>query len=201
MKYGIDIFISCNSIAGGFKVKEVYLGKKIHAPSFFHAELTFRQVFESGVFVTRLHKLENFKLGKIEHSKKSGGIDEVEYFPHKKALPHLFKELTEKFFRYKDNGYYNQYIEKNIIEEIAKIIKNGKTNISADIWTTVLASVLNKCYSQHFDISKIPFLSRIMVPIYRWRLASYWLEVESISPERAERLVRDQANLLRDKLK
>jgi len=56
LEYGIDIFITSNALAGGFSISEVYLGRKIHAPSFYHMESTFRQVFESGLFVTGNHR-------------------------------------------------------------------------------------------------------------------------------------------------
>lgn len=199
-QYGIDIFISYNAIAGGFNIKEVYLGKKIHAPSFYHMELTFRQVFESGVFVSMLHRHKKISLGKISLSKKSMGIDNFKYFPHKSAIKKLLKKLQARFFRYQKMGYYTQYIDRELSKKVEHVIKDSKPNLSGDLWADVLATTLKKCYHRNFDTKKLSTISRILIPIYRWRAASCWLEIENMTTREAENIIRKEATLLRKKL-
>lgn len=41
--YGIDIFLSTHAVGANFKIKEVYLGRKIHKPSFDKLFLYFKR--------------------------------------------------------------------------------------------------------------------------------------------------------------
>ena len=45
-------------------------------------------------------------------NKRAGGIDKFKYFPHKKAIPRLEKQLTKRFFKYKSQGLYD-FFSKN----------------------------------------------------------------------------------------
>ena len=201
-QYGIDIFISCCSLFGGFKIKETYLGKKIDAPSFYHMESTFRQVSESGIFTTRCHRKESFKFGKISENKKASGIDESKNFPHKETIPKLKRQLARRFFKYQDQGLYQQFVANQpLIKRIAVIMENGDlSSLDENLWTDYLASVLKKCYQKNFDLGNLKIVSRINTPIYRWRVMTYWLLVENLKSEEAERIVKKQAFLLKNKL-
>ncbi len=200
-QYGIDIFISCNAIAGGYNIKEVYLGKKIHKPSFYHMEPTFRQVFESGVFVSRLHRHKKISLGKISLSSKSSGIDKYKCFPHKGVIEKLLKQLKVRFLRYKKLGCYNFYLGNDLLKKVEKIVQKGKPNLSGDLWTDILAKVLKKCYENNFKVNKLSTVSRMLIPIYRWRAASCWLEIENMDTNQAEKVIRREAARLRNNLK
>lgn len=201
--YGIDIFISCSALAGGFKIKEINLNKKIHAPSYFHMESTFRQVSESGIFITKIHRQRKFKIGKIKHNFQSSGVDEFKYFPHKKFLPRLKKQLQIRFIRYKNKGLYSMFIaNKSLIDKIAFIIKNGDVySLSESIWTDYLICLLKNCYQMAFKINNLKIISRITIPVYRWRVMTYWLSVENSKSEEAEKIIKNQAIMLESKLK
>lgn len=201
--FGIDIFISCCALFGNFKIKETYLGKKIHAPSFYHMESTFRQVFESGIFMIRSYRDKNFKVGKIEKSHRSSGIDEFKYFPHKKSITRLKKQLKRRFFRYKRKGLYDKFVaNKVLMNKIASIIRNNDvSSLDGNIWTDYLAYITKTCTGNNFDTRELKIVSRITIPIYRWRAITYWLAVENVKPKEAERIIRDQAKLLKNKMK
>lgn len=202
-EYGVDIFISCCALTGGFKIKEIYLGKKIHAPSFYHMESTFRQVFESGIFITKIYQQLGYKIGKIEHNSQSGGVDKFKYFPHKKAIPRLKKQLHQRFLKYKNKGFYNLFItNKPLIEKIAFIIKNEDLySLDNNLWTDYLSYLLKSCYQRTFNINNLKIISRITIPIYRWRAMTYWLSVENSKPDEAEKIIKDQAIMLKNKMK
>jgi len=54
--YGIDIFLSTHAVGGNFKTREVYLGRKIHKPSFPKIIPMFQQVAATMLFVLPKYK-------------------------------------------------------------------------------------------------------------------------------------------------
>lgn len=200
LKFGIDIFMTSHAIGGGFDLKEVYLGRKFHRPSFYHMIPTFQHVFESGVYVTRLYRLnkDKYPLGRFKINKqKKGGIDKIKYYPHKAAVPDLLKKSAQIFLNFQDK--YKDYLGE-ILKPVTKVIETRKPILSTDLWTSVLASFLKNCYKKEFDIKKLSSASKLITPIYLWRAASFWEEVESATPKDAENKIRTQARLLRSKI-
>ena len=57
------------------------------------------------------------------------------------------------------------------------------------------------CLNPSFPSSKIQEISKVLLPIYRWRLINFWLSVEETPVQKAEDAIRSQAYLLRDKFK
>ena len=201
LKYGIDIFMTCHAIGGGFNLTEVYLGRKFHRPSFYHMIPTFQNVFETGVYVTRLYKLNKHKpsLGRFRAYKQTrGGIDKVKLYPHKIELFNLLKECSQKFFSFQKSSYEN-YLG-SLLKPITWVIKSGRPSFSAELWTSTLAAFLKACYKEDFKKEERSFISELITPIYLWRAASFWEEVESVTPKDAENKVRNQARLLRSKV-
>ena len=200
LKFGIDIFMTCHAISGGFDLKQVYLGRKFHRPSFYHMIPTFQHVFESGVYVTRLYRLNErkYSLGRFKISEqKRRGIDRVKYYSHKAAVPDLLKKSAQTFL--KSRSEYEDYLGE-ILEPVTKVIEMGKPILSADLWTSVLASFLKACYKKNFNVKKLSLASKLITPIYLWRAASFWEEIESATSENAENKIRDQARLLKSKM-
>jgi len=80
------------------------------------------------------------------------------------------------------------------------VIRGGQSNLAGDLWADVLATVLKKCYQKSFDPKNLSTLSRILIPIYRWRAASCWLEIENMTTKEAENVICNEAFRLRKKL-
>lgn len=200
LEYGIDIFITSNAVAGGFLIREVYLGRKIHAPSFYHMESTFRQVFESGLFVTNLHTQFHKPRTDVDLSPRSSGVDEHKYFPQKAAISRLLIQLSRRFDHYKGRDLYSPYLDKNLIERISNVVDGSKPQLNVKLWAETLASFI-KAYSRGPSDSKsLATMSRILFPIYRLRAVSYWLQVENMSSETAEEEIQRGAILLEQSL-
>lgn len=201
LTFGIDIFMTCHAIGGGFGLKQIYLGRKFHRPSFYHMVPTFQDVFESGVYVTRFYRLNKhkypFKMLKI-NKQKMRGIDRAKYYPHKDDVPNLLRESKKTFLKHQNE--YKNYLEEEILKPLTKVIEVGKPILSADIWTSVLASFLKICYKENFNVKKLPSVSNLITPIYLWRAASFWEEIEFATPNDAENKIRDQARLLKSKI-
>lgn len=196
-QYGIDIFISCCAVAGGFKIFETYLGKKIHAPSFYHMESTFRQVSESGIYTTKICRSKK-STSDIKYDNHASGIDSYQYFPHKKAIPLLMQQLKRRYLLYEKKGLYERYISnKKLIKKLGLIISRKNTSLLDEyIWTDYLVELMRTCWKRRFDVGKLKVISRITIPIYRWRAITYWFAVENRSPQEAENMLIKQANLL-----
>ena len=201
LKFGIDIFMTCHAISGGFDLKQVYLGRKFHRPSFYHMIPTFQHVFESGVYVTRFYRLNKHKhlLGRFEIDKqKKVGIDRTKYYFHKVAVPDLLKKSAQTFLN--SQNEYEDYLGE-ILESVTKVIKIGKPILFADLWTSVLASFLKTCYKKNFNVKKLSSASNLITPIYLWRVASFWEEIEFATSKDAENRIEAQARLLKSKMK
>lgn len=199
-KYGIDIFITCNALAGKFQILNPDLDKKIDKPSFYHQEETFLEVSRSAIAVTRniLEKSKNTNIKKSITIEGYCAIDKVEFFPHKKEIPEL---LTKVFIQYQENRKLNEKYLGNLSEIVKRNISKENVNINSELWTDVLAVILKRCYSRDFDLSDIDKVTRVLLPIYRWRVITFWLEVESKPVEEVEKILSDQADTLRKKLK
>lgn len=200
LQYGIDIFITCNSIAGGFKSTEAYLGEKIHNPSFYHMVPTFQNVFESGIFTTRDILLNSRWLKFGEHNFQKGnrsGISDARLFRHKEFIPEVKSKCSKEFIKGEEK--YKFYLGK-YYGECNNIITGGKLSLSADLWTDVLVKFISHCYRDEFDIRNLPLISELVTPIYLWRAMSYWREVEHTNSIDAEQKIVYQANIFREKL-
>lgn len=195
-RYGIDIFMCCHALIGGFKIKEVILGRKIHRPSFYHMEPTFRQVAESALFVTKLKPAASGEMF-FKRTSLSAGIDPVEYFPHKKAIPQLLKNLARRF-----TAHEKEYLPLigDTTQKVKEVIMSGQPKFSAELWAEVLSKIICYCRNPSFKDTLLPQISRLLVPIYRWHVATFWLNVESLPPSEVEAKIHDQADLIRKQL-
>ena len=90
--FGIDIFMTYHAIGGGFRICEVYLGKKKHNPGFPTLMNKFLQFSRSAIMISRIYKN---KLNKVKPVKKCKNI---QIFKTKKRPDgKLVKIQLEKF--------------------------------------------------------------------------------------------------------
>jgi len=80
------------------------------------------------------------------------------------------------------------------------ILKDQKPTISSALWTDVLARFLNTCYEKNFNVKRIPKMDYLIVPIFYWRVISFWKEMKYLSPTEIDEKIRNQAKVLRWKL-
>ena len=146
------------------------------------------------------HRYKKITLGKVSLSNKSSGMDEFKYFPHKKVISDLLKQLQARFLRYQKSGYYDQYLGLELTKKVERVVMDGKPNLPGNLWADVLAEALKKCYQKKFDVKNLSLLSRLLIPIYRWRAASCWLEIENMTTREAEDVIRKEASRLRRNL-
>lgn len=197
LEYGIDIFMTCHAIGGGFNISEASLGRKIHKPGFAGLMYKFFQIARSGIEVTRLHKQTTITARPIKKCVSTDGIDKVKKQPDKEKAYVQLNRFGKEFKR--NQALYDDYLG-GLTSKIASIMESGRPTLSADVWTTALSSFLAICYKKDFDAHLIPNIVELIGPIFFWRVISFWEEVELMEPNEAEFSIRQQAKLLKKKL-
>ena len=196
--FGIDIFMTYHAIGGGFKICEVYLGKKKHKPGFPTLMDKFLQFFQSAIKVSRIYK-DN--LGKVRPVKKYKSIQifKTRRQPDRKLVLVQLKKFAQDF-----KGNLSEY-KRNLGEELTNnlsqvILMGQKPTISSALWVDVLARFLNTCYEKNFNLKRIPKMCYLIAPIFYWRVISFWEEIKYLTPIEINKRIRNQARLLRRKL-
>lgn len=197
LEYGIDIFMTCHAIGGGFSISEAFLGRKIHKPGFSGLMYKFFQIARSAIEVTRLRRQTTITTKPIKKHTKTNGIDEVKSRPDKEKAYIQLKQFGKEFK--KNQTLYYDYLGE-LTNEIGSIMENGKPTLSADLWTSALSRFLTICYKKDFDINLIPKITELIGPIFFWRAISFWEEAEPMETKEVESSIREQAKLLKKKL-
>lgn len=195
--FGIDIFMTYHAIGGGFKISEVYLGKKLHRPGFSTLMNKFLQFAQSAIEVSKIYKN---KLSKIRPIKKCKSIPvlKTKRPPVKNLVSIQLKQSAQDF--QKNILEYRKYLNRLTDKIIPFIVVNKKPSLSLDLWTSVIAKFLNFCYKDKFNQNLIPKICNLMAPIFFWRVISFWEEIEKLSPLEIQEKIRNQAKLLKIKI-
>lgn len=197
LEYGIDIFMTCHAIGGGFNISEAFLGRKIHKPGFAGLMYKFFQIARSAIEVTRLHTQTSITTKPIKKHSKTNGIDEIKSCPDKEKAYIQLKQFGKEFK--KNQTLYDDYLGK-LTSEIGSIMESGKPTLSADVWTNALSRFLTICYKKDLGVNLIPKIVELIGPIFFWRAISFWEEAELMESNEVESSIREQAKLLKKKL-
>ena len=202
--YGIDIFMTCHALGKKEKIEQVFLGEKIHKPSFPKLVLMFQEVFVS--FLTVLPAYFPFSLGKTKPLKTQNlkmGIIKKRGFPHKKETIEMRKEWKNIFLeREKDYQKIFPSLEKEgSFQKIKEKIKRGLFNITKEEWTDLMANFLAEFFERRPNYSTIKKMASLIAPLFLWRAASFWFQAEKKSAKETEKEILDQAQLFREKIK
>lgn len=203
--FGIDIFMTYHALGGGFKICEIYLGAKKHRQGFPTLMNKFLQFSQVALEVSRIYKergLDKIKpIDKIKSIKKDKNIQifKPKNRPDEKLITAQLKKFAQDF---KSNlSEYGRHLEKELIDKLSRvIIIDQKPTTSSVLWTDVLARFLNICYKRNFNVKLIPKISRLIAPIFYWRVISFWEEMKDLKPSEIDERMRSQAKLLREKL-
>lgn len=90
-QYGIDIFMTLNACFNNLKIKQIYLGTKIHNPSYNKMEGMFKEVLEAFVFTWKhLNKSNEKEISNFEELKVvSNNIIRSKTFKHKQQAKEM----------------------------------------------------------------------------------------------------------------
>ncbi len=172
--YGIDIFLSTHAVGANFKIKEVYLGRKIHKPSFDKIVPMFQQVAATMLFVLPKYK------DKHDISKSNTEIREKQRIDSFIRKPEASKVAILKKYAFQN---LQQLPVKNIqkyfglnLEEI-RTIQKSKSLISENEWTNILANVSKYIAKHTISDKKAAEIAITISPFFFLRVLAYFKEL------------------------
>lgn len=193
--YGIDIFLSTHAIGAKFKIKEVYLGRKIHKPSFDKIIPMFQQVAATMIFVLSQYKDQQNILKLSTVIKNRQRIDSFIRKPDQtkivflkkhafQNLQHLSTESIQKYF-----GLDLKWI---------KTVKKSKSLISGDEWIKIMANLSNYITKHSINNRNAVKIAKILSPFFFLRVLMYFEELDkSRRQKNIDTLIFKQAEKLR----
>jgi len=146
--YGIDIFLSAHALGGNFKIKEVYLGRKIHKPSFDKIIPMFQQVAATMFFVLSKYKNRSITSKMSIEEKSKQRIDSFTRKP-KPAKVAILKKYAFQNLQNLPAKNIKKYF--GLDPEEIKEVQKSKSLISENEWVKVLANVFK--YISRYKIS------------------------------------------------
>lgn len=182
-RYGIDIFMTLNAIYGGFSIKSIELGKKIHKPSFSKMYNMFDEVLR-GAMYTVIKQGTCFRKNENGDNKEIINLISSRKYVHKKNA----NDLLEISFN-------------NLSQKDSKVLHRlgyrGKRKITDDEWVDIMYNLLeNLINCTEIEDSQI----KDFVDLFIIRAVSYWNEVENISAVNSEKKIINVAESLRKKM-
>jgi len=194
--YGIDILLSGHALGGGFRIKEEYLGRKIHKPSFEKIIPMFQQVAATMFFVLSNYKNKYSapKLGAIAKHKTR-----IDSFIRKPELTKIetLKQYAAQELQKLLKGDIQKYLGLDI-SEITRI-QNSKSLISEDKWVRILSHVSNYIQSNKMSEKIAVNITSIISPFFFLRTLKYFEELNGTTNKNdIDKLIFRQAEKLRD---
>lgn len=197
-KYGIDIFLTGHAASMGFKMKEIYMGKKLHKPSFGKMVPIFQQMATTTFYVIGKYRNVILKKKKIRSTKISSKRVVI---ADKFSKPSDETILERRFFALKNlNQIYKKYktkipIKKYLVNKIKKTPKIGKK-----VWVEILYEFLKHALNREIGVVEARKLSEIIIPFFLLRVLTYFEEIEKKKPAEIEKIIEYQKSLLKFKM-
>ncbi len=193
--YGIDIFMSAHALGGNFRVKEVYLGRKIHKPSFDKIIPMFQQVAATTFFVLSRYK-NKYTISKPNtKEKEKQRIDSFTRRPELVKIKNLKKYAFQNLQRLPVKD-----IEKYLGLDATTLrkIKDSKIKISENEWVQILANVLKYITNHKIDDAIADNIATIVSPFFFLRVLAYFDELNNLKNEKKiDALIFQQAEDLK----
>lgn len=199
LRFGIDIFITCHALAGGFSVEEVPLGRKIHKSGFAKMEKAFEQVATVALQTLRVLLCEPPRptLFQKAAGEVQSGIDASSTPRPPDAVANLLERMKTQFLtnreRYRANlGPWSDVVVKHIREP--------RLAMSQEVWTAIMAHCVSRALYAPIDKAGIAELVEALTPVFVARVVAFWKQVQDLAPGEVESIVREQSELFARKL-
>ena len=194
--YGIDIFLSTHALGGGFKIKEEYLGRKIHKPSFEKIIPMFQQVAATMFFVLPKYKNKDSasKLGAT--AKHKARIDSFIRKPELTKIETLKQYATQGLQKLPKRDT-QKYLGLDI-SEVTRI-QNSELLISENEWARILSHVSNCIQSNKISEKMAINMASTISPFFFLRTLRYFEELNEMTNKNdIDKLIFRQAEKLRN---
>lgn len=188
-EYGIDIFMTIHALGGDFKFEEVFLGRKLHKPSFPKIVPMFKEVCSSALHVSEGYEDMTSKSAFMPISTNCC-IEGLTSFPHRDKALQLRTE-QENWIRSHWEEYRKIFDSQSFSSGLQRILKGERFN--EDSWGSFLAYFLILSHKNPDDMHKFVDL---IAPVFILRAVDFWMEAEDLSPIEVESKIIRQAELV-----
>lgn len=139
-RYGVDIFMTLNTIIEGFKMCQVGLGQKIHKPSAPKLGPMFTQVVET-LFDILLSNKDKWKIESGSEKLKNCGKSKIG-IPQDLAVSYKGLKQTSLYEFSINRQVLERALSKNVFNELDEMYKREKIKISSDLWSKIIYDML-----------------------------------------------------------
>ncbi len=193
--YGIDIFLSAHSLGGNFRIKEEYLGRKIHKPSFDKIIPMFQQVAATTLFVLSKYKDKNSILKSNaeigDEQRTDSFIRKPEHAKIENLKKHAFQSLQKLPVK-----NIQKYLGLNF--EKVKEVQKSESLISEKEWVKILANVSKYIVEHKIGDKMADDIATTISPFFFLRIIAYFEELDKIKNQKdIDALIFKQAKELR----
>ncbi len=188
-EYGIDIFLTMNSIVGNFKTCSTGLGAKIHKPSAPKLGPMFIQVV-STAFMTVIRNFEQWKdLSEIQ-DQELFGLQQMDP-PQDLTLDRDAIELKARDGFTEHQAELEQSLSAEVYRDLAQMFNSGKIDITTEQWVTTVYDMI-ATFKNSTDQNA---LVESLKCLYFGRTLSFMNKTWDLSSEQAEEDILEQAKL------
>jgi len=193
--YGIDIFLSAHALGGNFRIKEEYLGRKIHKPSFDKIIPMFQQVAATILFVLSKYKDKisiskpNTEIG--DEQRTDSFIRKPEHAKIENLKKHAFQSLQKLPVK-----NIQKYLGLN--SEKVKEVQKSESLISEKEWVKILANVSKYIVEHKINNKMADNIAATISPFFFLRVLAYFKELDKTKDQKdIDTLIFRQAEKLR----
>lgn len=178
--YGIDIFLSAHALGGGFRIKEEYLGRKIHKPSFDKIIPMFQQVAATTLFIlskSKYRDVYNVSKSSIKTNHKAR-VDSFIRKPERSKIEALQKYAFQKLKKLPTENV-QKYLGLSLKE--MRGIQETKSLISESEWVKILSNVSKYITGHKISDETSVNIAMTISPFFFLRVLKYFEELDEIT--------------------
>ncbi|PJA02272.1 hypothetical protein COX73_01655 [bacterium (Candidatus Gribaldobacteria) CG_4_10_14_0_2_um_filter_36_18] len=200
--FGLAVSLVIHAIGGNFKIKEVFLGRKVHKPNFGKISPMFEQMASTTIFTLAQYKknreIESGKFNKNFFLKKIKWNNRLRFVSKKKIID---KKLDD-FYKYSLNKLSQVSTEEaktyfGVSSFLLEKIFNRKIQITSAQWVQILKHLVDYISNNSISAAKAEQIATSLSPFLFLRLVYFLDELNNISSNRKiEDALQNQLDLL-----
>lgn len=187
--YGIDIMITALALRDKMKIKQQYLGRKIHKPSF-----PKQRDISSTELDTLFHIFIESKKKKVinkDYNRTINLVDKEIIYPNKDWIMKSHK-TTKIYIKKNRKTLQNNF---KLLKDDFFINDNYKNYITKNVWANILADTYKKLNNKNISKLKEQISELLLCRIYK-----FWIDIEDSNLKQVDDEIQEQTKLLKNLL-
>jgi len=187
--YGIDIWLSLTAALTGRKISSVYLGKKLHKPSFEKLAIMFPQIASCALFLLK-EKCWNPSASQILWIGVKTSTTADTFFRHELIAREMLNVAISDI---RDTIHQAPaWLSSDIVGKIDQVI-DTRAAPSPKLWALLLSKWLSYGLKKE---SACAIMAKELLPFFTWRAVSFWFESRSMSEQEVDKYLVHQASII-----